>query len=455
MYAKRYNLSDDHVGQLIGDPAMVGNSLRAQVGKWVRERTNGDGVRGAGGASGGSGYNVGDDSVEKIREPMVHGLLARAGYAPVGMDEYGKPSHKPLARGFEQFRKMPLMRLATEFARAQGYGDDLRHMSDEEIASAMLNGNTRMARNGLSSMRAGVTVEDFPTMLNVVVNQVLQSYTVEQEREWLAGVRVVQANDFRPRVVKTMKADGLLGEASSIGEFPLMQHEATSDSWKISIQGIKFIITLEAMLGDDLGALMDVPMEMQRGQFETERLKFYDFLDDAGLMHDSLPLFHATHKNLATVDITRGDFDSIDAAVEAANIRMMNQTMSVKGQTPIRRRARMKTIFCDTKEQRLVGRLTTNQVISNAENPAGFENEWAKMGLQVVAMPDIGKKVVIFADPREFPCIEAGWLFGEQSLRIQSKTVYTGLSTETVGWTAFGMGRVGWIGVDKTTVVNP
>jgi len=416
-YADNFGVAID--SDWIDDNTYTGEKLRKAVAKAFKAESKPLG--GGGGRS-----SVGDDPVDKIQDPMIHGIMARAGFSPMMEDDTGQAVRKPLAKGYKAFQKMPLIRLATQYAAAQGF-TGMSRMSDEEIAMEMLSGKTVKSRGDSMSMRAAVTVDDFPTLLNVVVNQVLQSYMLTQEREWQPAVKVIQANDFRERVVKRLKMDGLLGETSHIDKFPLMQFETTGESWKINMQGIRFVITLEGMLGDDFGAFLDVPMAMQRGQFESERLKFYDFLDDTTVMSDGLPLFHADHGNLATVDATRGDLATFQAAFHQANIRMMNQSETVKGNTPIRLRARMQNVFCNVLDEEEISTMANNATISDVDIPGGKKNRW-------YGTPYIS------------------WLFGEQALRIQSRTTYTGLTTETVGWTAFGMGRVGHIGIDKTVV---
>ena len=435
MYLKAYPAAESLRGMLISDLSYRGSTIAQAVGQFVSARAN-TSLPGHYGGAGSATIPKDGDSLDKRRAAMVDGLLMRQGRPPANLDKStGQPlQQRKYAEGAEAFRGMSLRRMYE--LMLQDAGVSTRGLSDMDIVQRML---TRSAQ----------TSYDFPALMGDYLNKTLTSVAADVERDWLPCVKVVSAMDFRTRHALQFGGANEFGVRREGGEFPMAKFRESEESYKPEVLGLNAQLTMEILLHDDLGAFDAQPIMMLTAQIAAERRKFFAALASTAVMSDGNPLFDAAHNNVSLVDATRGDIESLKAALKAMRIRLGKQITS----TGIKTKVMPKTILCDLEDSDDLYTLTSEMRLATAANPLGAANP--NHGMMVISADEIALEFFAFGDPQQHPVIEAAWFLGNQGVNFFSEPEFGGLGVKYLGWTGFGLGRVGWHGVDKTTVVLP
>ncbi len=201
-----------------------------------------------------------------------------------------------------------------EFANIETDGGQFRGMSLIDIARECC------ARSNISlrgvyekrkvfelalSQRAGGSTGDFAVLFeNVMYKQMRASYAVQADswRRW-CGVEKVQ--DFKPSNRYLNGSFGTLPVVSENGEYT---NATIPDGSKISIatetRGQIIGLSRQAMINDDLGALLDVAVRFGKAAGNSIETAAYDMLalntNLGPTMSDSQPYFHSNRSNVST-----------------------------------------------------------------------------------------------------------------------------------------------------------
>lgn len=431
LYLRAYPSAEGMRTHFLADQTYTGQKLRQAVADYVSGS-----IRKLDGSYGGAAwYHNGQDEMDKTRAAMVDGLLMRAGRKPAAIDaKTGKPSQQQgYAPGAESFRGMSLLRIGSMLLRSAGIAVD--RMTDHEIAERMLRA-------------APQTSYDFPLLLGEYLNKSLAGISAYMDRDWLPCVKEVPATDFRTRHPMEFGGANKFGKRQENGDFPVAQYKESGESYTPHMEGLKSILTLEMILHDDLNAFGEQRMNEMYAQVESERAQFFALLAANPTMSDGNALISTAHANVSTVDMVRDDFDSTTAALQAMRIRMRKQITA----TGMKTRIKPKTLLCDLNDHDNLFQRVSKPEIASTSNMVGTANP--NYGMQVIDADEVSLAFYAFGDPN-IPgqaAIEAAWYLGNKDGNSFSKPHYAGLHVEYLTWSGFGLGVVGHVGIDKTTV---
>ena len=185
-------------------------------------------------------------------------------------------------------------------------GYSLREMAREHLERSGI--STRgMDNKTLAGLALGVirmsgmhTTSDFANILANVAEKILQKAYEEAPSTWQAWCAVGNGNDFkqvdRPQLSEAPSLE-LINES---GEYTAGGFTDFKETNQIKTYGRKFVLTRQAVINDDLGALQRIPRAF--GSAASRRINdlVYAILtSNAAMSYDSKALFHADHGNLA------------------------------------------------------------------------------------------------------------------------------------------------------------
>ena len=189
-----------------------------------------------------------------------------------------------------QFVGLSLPEMAREHLRSHNV--DTRLMGRSKIIAEAL--NTR----GVGGLHS---TSDFGNILSSAVGRVLRK-TYESAASGLKPVaRRITIDDFRARNFVGMSGFAALEKVNEHGEFKRGSIEDSGESVRLESFGKIFGVTRQALINDDLSAFAEMPRKLgvAASQFEADQLAA--LLAANPLMCDGKAVFHADHRNVATV----------------------------------------------------------------------------------------------------------------------------------------------------------
>lgn len=208
-----------------------------------------------------------------LRAKMVDGLLARI-----------DPKHTPtMGREYAQMR---LPEMAMAFCRANG----LRPMNTDAAIEAVMSGRH--------------STSDFPLILGDTVNRSLARIMGQRTPDIVRAAFRRTAIDYRPSRALTLSQAKAIREVGEAGEIPFTTMDEKGEANPVPRDfGGRFNITNKAIRNDDLSAFSKIPQHMSDACVRLQRdVLLAPLLANGGLgenMADGLPVFHASHGNLA------------------------------------------------------------------------------------------------------------------------------------------------------------
>lgn len=226
----------------------------------------------------GPGYHVsqGLDEGQRFRAAALDSLLMRCGCGRYGAD----PG-------------------ATDARPASG-ADELRAYSLRELAREMLARSGGDARGDIMQVVGrALTTTDLPHLLIETSRRVLMdAFEVAPEtwREWAA---TGSATDFKKTAAIGIEGDVKPLPLPEYGELREGRLAENAEEYQIATYARKLVVSRQAIINDDLGALQTVPRLYGEQTAELVGDVAYAALLDATLkMGDGKPLFDAAHKNI-------------------------------------------------------------------------------------------------------------------------------------------------------------
>ena len=191
------------------------------------------------------------------------------------------PTLFPLSEPAREYRGMTLLEHAREFLSSAGV--NVRGMSRDEIATRALH-----------------STSDFPEVLSAVTNKTLRQAYEAYPRTFIPFCRQVLATDFKAmQRVQIGEAPQLL-KVGEGGEFKRGTIAESKESYRIETYGRVVGITRQVLINDDLDAFTRIPAMYGTAIATLESDVVWGIVTANANMADGVPLFHATHKNLAS-----------------------------------------------------------------------------------------------------------------------------------------------------------
>lgn len=329
---------------------------------------------------------MGATSGDKFVEAATNAIMARSGNAD-----------RDRANPFNGSTLMDMARAALDLSSISNRGMDKR-----EVVGAAFTHST----------------SDFPVLLENVMHKTLLAAYAKAADTWTRFCRTGDLSDFRAHGRYRTGSFGNLDSKTENNEF---KHKTIDDALKESItlgtKGNLIGISREMIINDDLGAFVDLLMQMGRAAKRTVESDVYELLASNPTMADGTALFHADHGNLGTgTAVTM-------AAVESGRVAMAKQK-DISGND-----------FLDIRPGIFVGGMATggdarslndSQYDPDTANKLQKPNKVRGLFSDVVDSPRIGgNEWYMFADPNDAPVIEVGFLDGNQEPYLEMKEGFT------------------------------
>ncbi|MEE2915629.1 MAG: head maturation protease, ClpP-related, partial [Pseudomonadota bacterium] len=191
------------------------------------------------------------------------------------------------ARGFAGRR---LIVLARDFLDSTGVST--RNMSDPEVAQAVF--RYRQPRNAGQH-----TTGDFPAVLANTVGRTLRRAYELAPRTFGSFCRPTTVPDFRPVSRVALSDISAMQQVAEGAEYQYATVGDSAETYTVGKWGQIIPLSWETIINDDLGAFDRIPQAMGQEAAQVEGDVVYAILLSNPLMADGVPLFHATHGNLA------------------------------------------------------------------------------------------------------------------------------------------------------------
>ena len=156
-----------------------------------------------------------------------------------------------------------------------------------------------------------LTSSDFPYVLaNVAHNALHEGYDTADET-WRPWCGIGNVSDFKTNYRSRASEFSDLDEILEGGEYTHGSRTETRESFTLSTFGKKFMITRQAIVNDELGALTDTPFVMGEAAARKVGDAPYAVLTANSALNDGVALFHAA---------SHGNLSSSNAAVSIASL---------------------------------------------------------------------------------------------------------------------------------------
>lgn len=338
---------------------------------------------------------AGPDEMEKRRQGMAEAIYMRAG-------KKGKLDRANPWRGHR------LVDLARE--EVEACGADLRGIAP-----------IRVARMALSPQMSGgmQTTSDFPNVLADVMHKIVLDGYAAVPQTWRMFAAEGSVTDLR---AWAQLVPGLLGNLLPVNEAGNYEQISIPDAEKNTIQarrtGRILMVSADTIINDDLSYIDAQASAAGQMGGRTVEHSVFTLLESNPVMSDGIPLFHASHGNLAAT----GGVPSVESIQEADTAMNAQTAPQVTGEdaqlldvTPyavVAHRGR-KSLLQSLNEATEVYDATAGEKIYNSAN--GSFN-------QIVATSRVAPLPwYVFADPSIHPCLKVVFLNGQSEPEIEQE----------------------------------
>ncbi len=209
------------------------------------------------------------DATEKTREYVSDCLNLR-----MGLPVQGKDATK--------HSMLDLVRIMFESA-----GINVRNLTRQELAHKCF------------ERRYSHSTSDFPLLLENSINKRLKAAYQEAPSTYQLWCNVVEVPDFKEVSVVRVSEFPDLDLVPEGKPFPEKTMSESRETYSLDTYGDIFAVTWQALVNDDLGGFNKVATQQgYAGKRKVNALAYAVVTANANLS-DGVPLFHATHKNLA------------------------------------------------------------------------------------------------------------------------------------------------------------
>ncbi|WP_271300644.1 prohead protease/major capsid protein fusion protein [Sphingomonas sp. CV7422] len=326
---------------------------------------------------------------EGYRQAVEDAVMLRANPDTQLPDEPGRTRAQRMEAARE-FRGLTMMELARDYLGRTGI--NTRGMGRLDIAGAAL------------GMRYGaLTTSDFANALGAVTSRRVRAAFVAAPQTFRPIVSIGTLPDFKPaQIIGLGDAPALLNVPEN-GEFKRGAITDTGMTYRLYTYGRIIAITRQAIVNDDQNLFGRLPTMFGRKAADLESDLVWGILLSNPAMSDGIPLFHASHGNLAA---TGGDINVVN--VGKGRQAMRQQKSNEGGFLNIGATYLIVGPAQETAADQFVAAITANT--NSAVNPFAGR-------LQVIVEPRItDNSWMLSADPNAFDTIELDHLLGQEEL---------------------------------------
>ena len=293
------------------------------------------------------------------------------------------------------FRGMGLMEMGRGFLERSGV--NTRGMGKLELAGAIL------------GLRQGqMTTSDFANALSSAVSKRVRNAYDAAPQTWRPFVSAGTLPDFKPTNIIGLGDAPQLLLVRENAEFTYGAMSDTGMTYQLSTYGRIIAVTRQAIINDDKSLFSRIPSAFGRKAADLESDLVYGTLTGNPTMADGLPLFHASHGNLAA----SGGAISV-ATIAAGEQAMMQQTSAEGGFINVRPEYLIVGPAKKVEAQQFLTAVAATQT-SNVNPYPGT--------LQLIVDPRItGNQWFLAANPAAFDTIEVAHLEGQEALYLETQ----------------------------------
>jgi len=361
-----------------------------------------------------SGFEVGAEASDKFRNAVSDGLMLRTGIR----------LEKP-AEGCREFRSRPLHEIMRESLELQG--TSTRGMSRDQVVSRAL---------------AAGSSSDFPLILSGLVSRHLLAAYQAWPATWRPFTAIGDATDFKNIHGLKMSESPDLKGLNENGEYQTASFSEAGENYRVITKGIKVPLTRVMIINDDLRAFTRIPRLFGASAKRMEADAVYSLITTNGAMSDSVALFHADHKNLATGD----GIGAVSSTTLAANRAAMRRQKGLNGVTiDVTPAFLLAPVEMETDADILL----RSAALPTADMSSGVHNPWANKLTPITDPHLTGDPWYLFAHPDQYPVIEAAYLEGEEEPFVDEMVDFNSDSLIIKVRHDFGAGVVDHVGAYK------
>jgi hypothetical protein len=369
-------LDMDYAQELIDNESITADGARSAIISKLADRQSVSNTRSANVAA----VVPGGDVADKIRNGMTAAILQRS--APHIL----KPNEIEMAADYRGMDLMDMARTCVENA-----GISTKGKMQREIASSALNVGERQ-----------LSISDFPNILGNTINRTLRAAYDNAPRTFMPWTHKKNAKDFRDMVSTTLGDLAGLLKVVEGAEYKQTTLGEGAERYRVAKYGTMINITWETLINDDLGAFERIPSKLAQAAANTQSDIMYAILNDNAALADTVPLFHATHGNLA------GTGTAISVVSLGAARAAMRKQKGLGG-TFLNLVPKFLIVGPDKEMEAL--QFTSSMYTSTKGTDI---NVWVGMLTVIVEPRIIGNTWYIAADPASMDTIEYAFLDGEE-----------------------------------------
>lgn len=195
-----------------------------------------------------------------------------------------------------------LLRCGTKLEKPAPGADELQGMTLREIAREMVIRSGQRAGGDIRTIVGrALTTTDMPQLLVETSRRTLMEAYEQAPETWRDWCETGTATDFKAGKALGLEGDVELKKIPEYGEYTDGRLAENAEEYRVETFGRKLVISRQAIINDDLGALTDMPRMYGEACAALVGDVAYAALIDAALkMGDGKPLFDSAHHNLFT-----------------------------------------------------------------------------------------------------------------------------------------------------------
>ena len=195
-----------------------------------------------------------------------------------------------------------LLRCGTKLEKPAPGADELQGMTLREIAREMVIRSGQRAGGDIRTIVGrALTTTDMPQLLVETSRRTLMEAYEQAPETWRDWCETGTATDFKAGKALGLEGDVALKRIPEYGEYTDGRLAENAEEYRVETFGRKLVISRQAIINDDLGALTDMPRMYGEACAALVGDVAYAALIDAALkMGDGKPLFDSAHHNLFT-----------------------------------------------------------------------------------------------------------------------------------------------------------
>ena len=346
--------------------------------------------------------SAGADSMDKWVQQCERALDAKLGLADVGRDELAT----------NELAGMTFREMARDYLRVRGVSTT--GLSPDKLVQRALSLSAVVRSNFAHS------TSDFSNLLGASAEKALSAGYNEAPETYAAWTRNVSMANFRQHTFTNMSLFGDLSQVRELEEYQSGTFSDRAETATLQTYGKLFGISRQALVNDDLNAMVDVPRKMGRAAARQVGDLVYSIITTDAVLSDQAgaTLFNTTDGTLAATP----------SVIDTANMSIARAAMRVRTD-PSGATLNVQPAFL------LVPAAieTTAQVfLATAQAPGGSNNDVNVFAnsMQLVVEPrldadDTNAWYLMAAPGGEVETVVVGWLDGRQEPFLEQEEGFT------------------------------